>query len=277
MCNELLPVLQRSTVPLYWYDVDGHHHALGSGCLFRLGRRSFIVTAAHVLHSIETLQLKPTTADLYNRGYEIPVFGPIFRLRHRETNDDPGFLDVGVLALDPACVEALRSFLFLEVSDLDAGMSPAPQGWYFMHGYPGECFAEEEILYVHQPYTHSAELYRDPGALAGYDARVHVAIGINRAMLQTPSGHEAVAPASLMGVSGGAIWRAARTEELASWTPHCARSVAVQTCEYRVGNDLIARGTRWYVVLSVLRRAFEDLAKEIDDLGLSTVELGEVV
>jgi hypothetical protein len=44
-----------------------------------------------------------------------------------------------------------------------------------------------------------------------------------------------------------------------------------------VNGGLVARGTRWFVVISLLRRCYSDLGPEIDSLGLPTVELGEMV
>jgi hypothetical protein len=276
--NELLPVLQRTTVPLYVRESTGHL-PLGSAVLFRLGGRSFVVTAAHILFDIDRNRLNPVTADISGPG--LAIYGQIHRFKPYETNDDPARLDLGVLELSQECIEALADFSFLELDDIDVAAESPPPGWYFVHGYPGEGFSDTGSAYVHQPYTHSAELYSRSESLPGFDAQVHVALGIDRSTLRHPHGGGPVtAPQTLGGVSGGAIWRAARSTELAQWTLDHACCVAIQTMQYGFDNDpskLVVRGTRWPVLISLLWRVFPDLRAVIESLGVPIRELGEIL
>jgi hypothetical protein len=51
MTDGLVPILQQTVIPLH--KRDGPDDLVASGVLFRLGARSFLVSAAHVLRSVD--------------------------------------------------------------------------------------------------------------------------------------------------------------------------------------------------------------------------------
>jgi hypothetical protein len=219
IADELIPILCRSTVPLFLLDEKQDLDSVASGVLLRIGERPFVVTAAHVLYRRESLELNLATADLYENKRAIPLEGESRRLKHCEADDSPAKFDVGAVLLTDACLQTLGRFRFLELADLDLQVNVAT-GWHFVHGFPVDGLLVDDKQVVRAHYTHSAELHMATGdELPGFDSSVHVAVKIDRTTLVTPSGAPATAPSSLRGVSGGAIWRAASSSELPT-APH---------------------------------------------------------
>jgi hypothetical protein len=77
-------------------------------------------------------------------------------------------------------------------------------------------------------------------------------------------GREAPIPHDLKGISGSPIRRAFRYgTDPSRWTAADARVVAIETCIVRTSGRLLVRGTRWFVVLALMRHAYPDLAGAI--------------
>ena len=78
-------------------------------------------------------------------------------------------------------------------------------------------------------------------------------------------GEHVETPRRLDGISGSSIWRAyAYGEDPSTWTAAAARVAAVQTCIVNIKGSVLIRGTRWYMVLAMLRDRYPDLASAIE-------------
>jgi hypothetical protein len=98
-----------------------------------------------------------------------------------------------------------------------------------------------------------------------YDAARHVLVELDPGNVVDSQGSDARVPCDLRGISGSAIWHAfSYGEDAATWTPSVARVVAIETSVVRNEGRTIVRGTRWFVVLALLRHACPDLAAAID-------------
>jgi hypothetical protein len=263
MNGELLPLFQRSVLPLFTYAPE-HDHArfLASAHLVAVAGRHFLVSASHALQGLLDGGQQD---DLYvpNRfsGSFVALEGPVF-------GDESNEHDFAFMELRPQAVEALRGHRFLSLADVDLSTEPLPAGWYYIHGYPQVgASSSRGAVEEHRarPFTHSTSPYRGPTSfLPTFIPRNHVLLEVDPNRTGDTRGEDADVPRDLKGISGSAIWRSfSYGEDASTWTSADARVVAVETCVVLKDGRLLVRGTRWFVVLALMRNVYPDLAPAI--------------
>jgi len=249
----LQPLLLRSVVPIS-YSGHGTLGIMGTGTLFRVADKSFLVTASHVVDTAEEQGLELAICDLAPTSPSIPLHG---RIQGHKS------YDVAVWELPPDVVNAIRNRTFLTVHHADRENRRPSRGWYCALGFPS-FFASTDLennkLRVNHPFTFGAEAYQgDTNDLPGYDPRFHI-------LLHTPPEDVRWAvegpppiPTRFDGLSGCSIWQAYYEGLLSKhWTTDDAVVVAVQTGVYK--NGTIVKGTRWWVVDRIIRECYPELA-----------------
>ncbi len=257
-------VFRKSVVPLFQFAPE-HDYArlLGTATLVAVAGRHFIVTAAHAV--ADMFKNGNQLDDLYVPNLDgafVPVEGRFAGARQDE--HDFAFVEMGVKTL-----ERLRSRTFLSLADIDLTTGPLPAGWYYVHGYPGTqaTSGRSGDEFRAKPSTYGAPLYEGPTSfLRTFDPALHALVEIDPTQLATGAdeGTTPSMPSDFKGISGSSMWRAfSFGVDANAWTPSDARVVAVETCVAQKDGRFIVRGTRWFVVLALLRHAFPDLASAI--------------
>ena len=263
MDSAMLPAFRAAVVPIYRYAPD-HDHArlLGSGSLLAIGGRYFLVTAGHVVDEVcdGEVQQDHIYVPPLPEGAFVPVVG-------RFTGDRTSRNDIAVIELDAAAVERLQGRRFLNLTDIDLSTAPLPAGWYYTHGYPYEDATRggSGDEFRAKPYTLGTRLYAgDTNSLRTYVPGLHVLLEVPTNVVDG-AGNEGAFPESLQGISGSPLWRAFTYGSAPSmWTPDEARVVGVETSVTSMGRGvLVVQGTRWFVVLELLRHAYPDLEPAI--------------
>lgn len=257
------PLLQQSVLPLYGYAREhDNHRPLGTANLLEIAGRYFAVTASHVAEAIyedglQRDELSVPTLD----GTLVPLHGTL-------NGDRSGEHDVALLEFEWSVAEKLAGYRFLTLANTDNSPAPPRRGWYCVHGYPvvGALFDEKAKFHGARPFTHITSLYEGPtSSLPIYDAARHVLVELDPEVAIDFQGGDALLPCDLRGISGSAVWRAfTYGGDDATWSPSDARVAAIETAVVRNERRTIIRGTRWFVVLSLLRRLYPDLASAID-------------
>jgi hypothetical protein len=255
MDKALLPLFNSSVVPIFG-EQNGVAIQCGTGTLFRVADRSFMVTASHVadIRTIYDIQLYVCDARPGAEG--IPLAGAL----HSERN-----LDVAVLELSPEIVHRLPNRKFLTVHHADRAGNRITKGWYCVHGYPN-CWSKpipEEQKTEVKGFTYGTVLYEgDASKFGEYNPEIHVLLTVPSDGNVDCHGASHDMPKSLEGISGCSIWQA-YYEGLPNkeWTPDDAMVVAVQTGTFQRGT--VVKGTRWFVVNEILHRKYPDLEKPL--------------
>lgn len=259
----MLPVFHETVVPIYRYAADlDHARLLGSGSLLRIAARQFLVTAGHVVD--EVLECEVQRDDIYVPdldGAFVPVVG-------RFVGDRTSRNDLAIVELGGETTDLLRSRRFLTLADTDLSTGVAAAGWYYIHGYPYENATRGSSggKFRAKAFTFGTRLYAgSTDSLRTYVPGLHVVLEVNAAGVVDGVGNAGTPPASFQGISGSPLWRAfTYGTNPALWTPDHARVVAVETSVTDMGSGMtVVQGTRWFVVLEVLRHAYPDLEPAI--------------
>jgi hypothetical protein len=151
----LSPVLQTAAVPLYTRAVEHDHiRPLGTGSLFAVADKRFLVSAAHVLREARVDQL--VAANLVAMA-QFSITGDV------AANDG---LDVGILDLAPEAASLFDGMRWLRVPDLH--LEPvALADFCALAGYPAEMQQRSgptrALGYITRPHAGSyAEFHCDP-------------------------------------------------------------------------------------------------------------------
>lgn len=251
MDKDLMPVFKKCVLPIYAHYKDGLVQC-GTGTLFRVADRSFLVSASHVtdLGAKRGIQLYITNS--VPGSSEVALEGAL----HSERN-----LDVSVWELPSTVVNALPDREFLSIHRADRADLRITPGWYHIHGYPN-CWSDprpDERKIVVKPFTYGTILYSgDTTSFAGYDSRIHILLEVTKQRNVDSEGAETEMPHSLRGISGCSIWQS-YYQGLPSkqWTADDAIVVAVQTGVYQ--NGAVVRGTRWWVIEQIISKNYPDL------------------
>jgi len=118
MSEELLPALREAVIPIGVYDANGNEpRPLGTGTLFAVADKRFIVSAGHVISDIDKLSgmacafVKGEQGEHGIRLTPVPITGNAHRF------EDPP--DVAVMDLSAETSAALAGVRFLQLSDVE--------------------------------------------------------------------------------------------------------------------------------------------------------------
>lgn len=240
--------LNNVTIQLLSSDEEGRAmKAWGSGVLFRVLGRSFIVTAEHLLDGRRLWLRSPLLAD------------PI-ALRGSRTIADKE-RDVMVIQPSEEALAAMARLRFLTLAEVN--LDPAQQV-FAITGFPLE-------LNQRVPQTMTAMSYithRYSGSVvglryAGDERQILLEYALTNSV--GADGTDAGLPRHLHGMSGCPVWAATAPDERLSLA-------GVQTSTIETPGLLIVKATRWNVVLGMLSRKFPELVPELKTLGFDVRE-----
>ncbi len=255
MLAALQPIVVKSVVPIT-YSRNGSLGIRGTGTLFRVANKSFLVTASHVVDDAEKQGFELAICDLAASPTPLPLHGRIQSHGHRA-------YDVAIWELPLDVVDALPNRTFITVHHADRENRRPPRGWCCVLGFP-ESFASADLeknkLTVNPPFTFGAETYEGAtNSLGDYDPRLHILLHTPPEGARCEVDGPPPIPTRLNGMSGCSIWQAYYEGLLSKhWTPDDAVVVAVQTGVYK--NGTIVKGTRWWVVDQIIRKCYPELA-----------------
>jgi hypothetical protein len=224
----------------------------GTGTLFQIGERRFLVTAAHVvdiankqharLHVPDCLEGDARLISLHG----LAGFG----------GDAP--LDVVAVELPETIAEQMPNRRFLRQTEITVDQDSFLDV-YYLFGFPGTFTTPMPAgLSMHGIGILTDSYSGDRGRFGDYDVRLHVLSNMPKPA-QTHA-HGVPFPDELGGISGACLWRVKRAEPLEEWTADHIRAFAVQTGVYQDHNSRRAiRSTRWGVVSAMLQIKYEDL------------------
>jgi len=232
---------------------DGVFGVCGTGTLFRVANKSFLVTASHVYDEAEKRGFQLAICDLVPTTPAIPLHGRIQGHDH---------YDVAIWELPQDVVDGLPNRSFLTVHHADREGRRQSQGGYCVHGFP-VAFSSVDLgneLVKANPFTFWAGTYQaDTSNFTNYDPKIHILLHTPREGVHWAGEGPPPIPDTLHGMSGCSIWQAYYEGlSVKHWTPNDAVVVAVQTGVYK--NGTIVKGTRWWVVDRIIRECYPELA-----------------
>lgn len=256
VADSLTPLIWESTVPIV-AEQDGILRQHGTGTLFRIAQRYFVVTAAHVLEearehdvTLRILEKEPGTKLMQ-------IVGDFQCIRPKHGKD---IFDLAVRELDQEMLEFLAGYRFVNLLDIDTTQNVA-NDLYFVCGFPTKLAREARVGEPGLRLTRFFALtYPHQGAtdeLPNFDSRCHILLDARRKFAVELVGSGPM-PDCLEGISGCGIWK---TNLLPvgreKWTPAAARIIAVQTQVYPKAQ--LIRGTMWSGVATLFHMAFPEL------------------
>lgn len=245
-------------------------YLLGTGSLFQIADRSFVVTAAHV---IKLAHEHDKTIGISGDNSFISVHGD-WTSSVSSSEDDP--LDVAVYPLPQGAVQRLSRFRFLRIDDVSFD-EQSKAGVFTLFGHPaiwsspsqeeGEALRLRGLEYTAIAYQGSVK------TLIGYDPRYHLLLDAQaqevtwdngtRAAFIDQGGKTATFPRDLKGISGCPVWRIVDLNvPPENWQKLAPKVVGVQTGIYQ--ESQVIRVTRWAAVTTLINAAFPELRPAIN-------------
>jgi len=246
-------------------------HLLGTGSLFQIAYRRFVVTAAHVVRLAHeddrTIGISGDSNSL------ISVHGDWISSAS-SSGEDP--FDVAVYSLPGAAVQQLSQFRFLRMTDASFGEQPKT-AVFTLFGHPGIWASPsrddgEKVQLKGLEYTAYA-YERSVDNLLGYNPKYHLLLDAeaeqvmwtdgSRAEFTHRNGTVVIFPRDLKGISGGPVWRTADLNlPIERWHPLSPSLAGMQTGVYQPSQ--VIRVTRWAAVTTLIHAAFPELRPAID-------------
>jgi len=243
----------------------------GTGSLFAIADRRFIVTAAHVHEDAEKQGFDFLCATT-RKGKFTPLHRGVWGVMHK--------FDVAIFELNSKNAEDLDENVFLSLADvaLDVDLT---SGLFAIFTVPA-CWSESSfddqsgpvkakaLQFVTTPYE------GDVGLLADFNPTVHIALGANDEHLRNHDGLKISWPdrlgGFLPGISGCAIWKIAdKYRPNARPEPDVARVVGVETGVY--SGPGVIKGTRWDAVGSLIQQGYPELRSAFNIVWASSSKL----
>ncbi len=237
---------------------------LGSGTLFRIAERSFVITAGHVMEQGmgATLRIIPT---------DTPDSHKILSFAGDGMLDTTGKADVAALHLHSDVANKIDPKRFLRLDHVSLSEN-IDNGLFAVFGFPSMMsFREGADLKITRFFLMSSIYDGDTKGLENYDARLHFAIGADiddtrgkdgkLIDFTYPGGVRANFPGDLGGISGGSVWMIATHPQDRQEGSATARLVGVETGVHQKSQCI--RATRWKEVVNLLLNAMPDLEPAI--------------
>ncbi|SEE27230.1 hypothetical protein SAMN05444161_5293 [Rhizobiales bacterium GAS191] len=264
--------ISKSTIPLL-IKKEGKLILLGTGTLFRVSGRFFIITARHLLDApregidvfvVPDSQIGPKITQLQRISYSAP-----------DTED----IDVGAFEiLDGESIQAIQqnwNFLTLDNVRIDGFGAPL-----WIYGYPVERSDLDSVPFRIESISIVTELLEGVPAGASEPIRegldfflVHSKTGLEVAIRNPADVPKEGKTPRLRGVSGASVWYVDQPPIEGIWGPErVTKAVAIQVS---VAHGNFVRVQSWVAVAILMSMIDAELQKEVETkLGLR-VELGQ--
>lgn len=246
------------TVPiLYDHETIGTGQ-VGTGTLFALNDRLFLVTAAHLFDDLDQEKLGRFSIPSRHTT-QLWSLGPYNLLKPKQTE-----FDVTVLELhDAATIERARaSWRILNLTNIAVAL---PSGLFILCGFPeareryiegGDVITGDRLTVftarIPVPDTAEKPVHAALDLFFAYDAQAIDAVT-----------RKEIPALPLQGCSGASIWQYSEPTAGSLWlAERCLKIVAVQSA-YRPGQYFRAKS--WAAVLEIMRQADDHLAAIVSD------------
>jgi hypothetical protein len=232
--------------------VKGQAHQWGTGTLFKIGDRRFIITAAHVMQSMSKSEGDPLISDHTPHSAVVPLYDSRAVMFGNEWGD------CAVVEVQPSIVEHVPNRRWITMLDF-AYPPPTPNDLYYVCGYPSQLTETTASGDLSQAAMGFLTFRIGHDGLAGFDDTLHFAF-------RGPNGTEkstdgVLIPSSLKGISGSSVWRVYSGEPESSWKSECIKIIGIQTGVYERKKAI--KATVWGAVLQLLWKYFEELRPSI--------------
>jgi hypothetical protein len=243
-----------ATIPIL-YDADSVADQVGTGTLFTLAGRYFLVTAQHTFHNRDAgrfaIPKSRITGDLHS-------LGPHQLL---SADSEEADIDIAILELlDEFTISYSKSeWKSLTLNDI---VRPSSTGMFVLCGYPSLYAMRKEGLITGKPATAITNRIPIP---TNADPPINPALDLffRYGPGASDLSDKNVSVPPLRGVSGASVWEYREPENTTVWAPAgCLRAVGVET-SFREGSYFRAKS--WEMVLEMLRRWDSGLRDAIND------------
>ncbi len=264
--------LEAQIPPLAWDAtvaiIAEHDRALkqfGTGTLLKIADQTFIVTAAHVVKNAK--KSNGSLCFSNKNGKFVPASGEWFC-----SSDD---YDVAVLEISDEVAKKLGISTFLRLHDIELG-EDSGTGIYCFFGFPslwGNICTESSPVMTVTPFQFISHAFEgSTTGLSGYQQKHHLLLAADPRDITNIDGNPqpfrakgnfpARLPGDLGGISGCSIWKIGdRSVPIEKWSDLTPQVVAVETSVY--ADRKAIKGTRWFVVTTLLLKAFPNLKPAI--------------
>ena len=247
---------------------------LGTGTLFRVADRSFVVTAAHVLRQAQ--QMDSTLGISGSNGYFIATAGQwiLSGADFPNKEDDP--FDLALYSLSDDQVRRLHRQRFLRLEEVSF-LQNLSRRFFVIFGFPHiwatACDEQTESMSLKALQFATFDYEGDTSGLVGFNSKHHLLLDAKDEYLyddrggeihfRTNYGTRARMPNDLRGVSGCSVWSIGdlRTS-VHSWRQSDAKLVGIVTGVYEARG--LIKATRWVAASTLLYYAFPDLRRPIE-------------
>jgi hypothetical protein len=242
---------------------------LGTGTLFRIADKSFVITAAHVIRTASDLN---QTLGIGGAGMN---FVALSETAICSNDTRAGFtqdsFDVAVVPLTSEQVSRLEESTFLRLDDVS--FSPVDKNNFVsIFGFPhiwSTQSTEQQPMMTSKAFQFTTDVYSGPtSGLSNYSEQYHLLLNANRehvydekgtpTQFQTLDGQPAMFPQHVGGISGCSVWRIGDgNKPPTEWDADQPKLIAVQTGVYPQRH--IIKSTRWIAVCTLFHEAFPEL------------------
>lgn len=247
---------------------------LGTGTLFRVAERSFVVTAAHVLRQAQ--QMDATLGISGSDGHFIATAGQWILSGGDLPNKEDDPFDLALYSLSDDQVRRLHRQRFLRLEDVSF-LQDLSRRFFVIFGFPHiwstACDEQTESMSLKALQFATFDYEGDASGLAGFNSKHHLLLDAKDEYLYDDRGDEirfrtnfgtrARMPNDLRGVSGCSVWSIGdlRTS-IHSWRQSDAKLVGIVTGVYEARG--LIKATRWVAASTLLYYAFPDLRRPIE-------------
>lgn len=222
----------------------------GTGTLFRIGDRHFLISAAHVVETMNKAGAWAFTGDFVADGSVVPRV----RLNGSRASLMVGNHDLAMIELAPEFLAKIPNRRFLTLLDF-AYDRPGEGDEYMVFGFPAELSnaTDEDVLQQTGILFPTTCVPVGDRLLENYESRIHLLFNLPRNVTDQDG---MAMPKSLEGISGCAVWRFLRGT-VQKFDIEAVRMIGIETHVYKASN--LIRATIWGAVLTVLWVNYQDV------------------
>ncbi|HEY1600871.1 MAG TPA: trypsin-like serine protease [Pirellulales bacterium] len=248
----------KTSVPIL-VEIENQVRQHGTGTLFRIGDKSFLVTAAHVVTSADAGGHPLVFGRLEGGG--VFVVEDVWTITRPDRPGEKDFRDIAIMQLGHGAVEFFANHDFVRLANVDPRM-PNRGDLFCVYGFPNETSTPGEFKGQKgelRPIKLHTGLYEGSTAdFETYRSSHHILLNARKSNICGDSGGQFDFPERLNGISGCGIWRtlSAASGYQAVDEPNL---IAVQTVFYAKAR--VMRGTSWHTVLSLFQMQWPELLR----------------